>query len=190
MQPDHYVFRMLYSQGVSLDDLEIGAPVLKDPRKVWSIFASHYYLFRGTPTRIWMDYVFQELFGLHQRFSAATADLYYDTIAEKLNTPEFLPRALFERFNIEVLSTTDSPLDTLDDIQAIRASDWNKRILPAFRPDPVVDPEFAGFSESIRKAGRADRRRRHDLERLPERTAQGAAALQGAGLHLDRPRPS
>jgi glucuronate isomerase len=94
---------MLYSQGISLDDLEIGRPELKNPRKVWSLFASHYYLFRGTPTRIWMDYVFQELFGLQQRFSASTADLFFDTIAEKLKTPEFLPRALFERFNIEVL---------------------------------------------------------------------------------------
>jgi glucuronate isomerase len=153
VQPDHYVFRMLYSQGVSLEDLEIGRPALKNPRKVWSLFASHYYLFRGTPTRIWMDYVFQELFGLQQRFSASTADLFFDAIAEKLKTPEFLPRALFERFNIEVLSTTDSPLDSLDDIQTIRASGWKGRILPAFRPDPVVDPEFAGFAESILKLG-------------------------------------
>ena len=153
VQPDHYVFRMLYSQGVSLDDLEIGRPELKNPRKVWSLFASHYYLFRGTPMRIWMDYVFQELFGLQQRFSASTADLFFDTIAEKLKTPEFLPRALFERFNIEVLSTTDSPLDSLDDIQAIRASGWKGRILPAFRPDPVVDPEYPGFTESIVKLG-------------------------------------
>ncbi len=95
VQPDHYVFRMLYSQGISLDDLGIGQPVIKDPRKVWRIFASNYYLFRGTPTRIWLDYSFQELFGLEQRLSEKTADLYYDTIAEKLNTPEFLLRARF-----------------------------------------------------------------------------------------------
>jgi len=153
VQPDHYIFRMLYSQGVSLEDLEVGRPEIKDPRKVWNIFASHYFLFRGTPTRIWMDFVFQELFGLQERFSAKTADLYFDTISEKLKTPEFLPRTLFDRFNIEVLSTTDSPLDSLDAIQAIRASGWKGRILPAFRPDPVVDPEFAGFSESIIKMG-------------------------------------
>jgi glucuronate isomerase len=153
VQPDHYVFRMLYSQGVSLDDLEIGVPEMKDPRKVWRIFASHYYLFRGTPSRMWLDYVFQEVFGLQERFSAETADLYYDTIAEKLRQPEFLPRALFDRFNIEVLTTTDSPLDSLEDIQAIRSSGWKARILPAFRPDPVVDPEFAGFSESILNMG-------------------------------------
>ena len=153
VQPDHYVFRMLYSQGVSLDELEIGVPEMKDPRKVWRIFASNYYLFRGTPNRIWLDYVFQEVFGLQKRFSAETADLYYDTIEEKLRQPEFLPRALFERFNIEVLATTDSPLDSLADIQAIRSSGWKARILPAFRPDPVVDPEFAGFTQSILKMG-------------------------------------
>jgi len=153
VQPDHYVFRMLYSQGISLVDLEIGKPVIENPRQVWKIFASHYHLFRGTPTRLWMDYVFENLFGLQQRFSAATSDLFYDTIAEKLKTPEFLPRALFERFNIEVLSTTDSPLDPLTDLQTIHASGWNGRILPAFRPDPVVDPEFAGFHQSILTLG-------------------------------------
>ena len=153
IQPDHYVYRMLFSQGISMEELEIGVAEMKNPRKVWSIFASNYYLFRGTPTRMWMDYVFQNLFGLKQRFSAATADLFFDTIAEKLKTPEFLPRALYERFNIEVLSTTDSPLDSLADLQALRASGWKGRILPAFRPDSVVDPEFAGFSASILKLG-------------------------------------
>jgi glucuronate isomerase len=153
VQPDHYVFRMLYSQGVSMEDLAIGQPEVKDPRKIWKIFASHYYLFRGTPTRIWLDYAFQELFGLEERLSEKTADCYFDTISQKLQTPEFRPRALYERFNLEVLSTTDSPLATLDDHKAIRNSAWKGRILPTFRPDPVVDPEFAGFAESIAKLG-------------------------------------
>ena len=153
VQPDHYVFRMLYSQGISMDDLEIGQPVIRDPRKVWRIFAKHYYLFRGTPTRIWLDYEFQELFGLTERLSEKTADLYFDTIGERLRTPEFLPRALFERFNLEVLATTDSPLDSLEDHQAIRDSGWKARIVPTFRPDPVVDPEFAGFRERIGQLG-------------------------------------
>jgi len=134
VQPDHYVYRMLYSQGVSMDDLEIGRPEIKNPRKVWRLFASHYFLFRGTPTRLWLDFVFQNLFGLQCRLSAETADLYFDTISEKLKRPEFLPRALFESFNIEVLTTTDSPLDSLEAIQAIRASGWKGRILPTFRP--------------------------------------------------------
>jgi glucuronate isomerase len=153
VQPDHYIFRMLYSQGISLDDLEIGQRKLKNPRQVWRIFASHYYLFRGTPTRLWLDFAFQELFGLDRRLSDKTADLYFDTISEKLLAPEFLPRALYERFNLEVLATTDSPLDSLAEHRAIRESTWNARILPTFRPDPVVDPAFSGFSENIAKLG-------------------------------------
>jgi glucuronate isomerase len=153
VQPDHYVYRMLLSQGISMESLEIGQPKMKDPRKVWSIFASHYYLFRGTPTRIWLDFAFQELFGLEERLTAKTAGLYFDTISEKLRTPEFLPRALYERFNLEVLATTDSPLDSLADLKAIRESGWKARIIPNFRPDPVVDAEFKGFVENIALLG-------------------------------------
>jgi glucuronate isomerase len=126
---------------------------LKDARKVWRIFAKHYYLFRGTPTRMWLDFAFQELFGLEERLSEKTADVYFDTISEKLRTPEFLPRALYERFNLEVLATTDSPIDSLEDHRAIIASGWKARILPNFRPDPVVDPEFMGFRENIATLG-------------------------------------
>ena len=153
VQPDHYIYRMLYSQGVSMDDLEIGASESGNPRKVWKIFASHYALFRGTPTRLWLDFAFQELFGLEERLSEKTADHYFDVISAKLATPEFLPRALFERFGIEVLATTDSPLDSLGDHKAIRESGWPGRILPTFRPDSVTDPEFAGFSERLAELG-------------------------------------
>jgi glucuronate isomerase len=149
VQPDHYIYRMLVSQGISMEDLEIGEPEMKDPRKVWRIFASHYYLFRGTPTRIWLDFAFQELFGLRERLSAQTADLYFDTIAGKLRTAEFLPRALYERFNIEVLATTDSPFDSLDDHKAVRESGWKARIIPNFRPDPVIDAEFEELADNI-----------------------------------------
>jgi glucuronate isomerase len=154
VQPDHYVFRMLYSQGISLEELEIGSRPVKDPRKVWRIFASNYYLFRGTPSRLWLDYAFEKLFGMQERLSAKTADLYYDTIEGKLREKEFLPRALFERFRIEVLATTDSPLDTLADHEAIRASGWKGRIVPTFRPDPVVDPGFPGFIENVAALGK------------------------------------
>jgi glucuronate isomerase len=149
VQPDHYIFRMLYSQGISLEDLEIGATVINNPRKVWRLFAENYYLFRGTPTRIWLDQVFQELFGITERLSSRTADLYFDIISDKLRTPEFLPRALFERFKIEVLATTDSPLDSLTEHEAIRASGWPARILPTFRPDNVVEPAFHGFHGNL-----------------------------------------
>ncbi len=153
VQPDHYVYRMLYSQGVSMDALEIGQSEMRDPRGVWRIFASHYKLFRGTPTRMWLDFAFQELFGLEERLTEHTADLYYDQMAEKLATPEFRPRALYERFGIEVLATTDSPLDPLVHHAAIRHSGWKGRVLPTFRPDSVVDPEFAGFSERVMQLG-------------------------------------
>ncbi|MDR3723524.1 MAG: glucuronate isomerase [Terracidiphilus sp.] len=153
VQPDHYVFRMLYSQGISLDSLGIGKDKIDNPREVWRIFAKNYFLFRGTPSRLWLDFAFQELFGMTERLSEKTADLYYDTIDAALRTPEFLPRALFERFNIEVMSTTDSPLDTLEDIKTIRESGWNHRILPAFRPDPVVDADYIGFHDNLVQLG-------------------------------------
>jgi glucuronate isomerase len=120
---------------------------------VWRIFASHYALFRGTPTRMWLDFAFQELFGMTERLSEKTADVYFDTISEKLRRPEFLPRALYEKFNIEVLSTTESPLDELKAHKAIRNSGWKARIVPAFRPDPVVDPDYEGFSAQAAKLG-------------------------------------
>ena len=153
VQPDHYVFRMLYSQGISLEELEIGSKPVAEPRKVWRIFASNYHLFRGTPSRLWLDYSFQDLFGMTHRLSAKTADLYYDVIEAKLARPEFLPRALFDRFRVEVLATTDSPLDTLAEHKAIRASGWKGRIVPTFRPDPVVDPAFPDFLGRIEKLG-------------------------------------
>jgi len=156
IQPDHYIFRMLYSQGISLESLgipEADGSQNADPREVWRIFAKNYYLFRGTPTRLWLDYTFQNQFGLAERLSPGNADAYYDIIAKKLETPEFRPRALFEQFKIEVLSTTDSPLDTLEYHKAIKASGWKGRVLPTFRPDSVIDAEFTGFLENIEKLG-------------------------------------
>jgi glucuronate isomerase len=156
IQPDHYIFRMLYSQGVSLESLGIPQADGKqqaDPREVWRIFAKHYYLFRGTPTRLWLDYSLSTLFGLTERLNAGNADAYYDTISRALQTAEFRPRALFEKFRIEVLSTTDSPLDTLEHHKAIRESGWKGRVLPTFRPDAVIDAEYAGFLENIEKLG-------------------------------------
>jgi len=147
--PDHYVFRMLYSQGVPLEQLGIGSTPLDDPKRVWRIFAQHYYLFRGTPTRLWLDFAFQELFGLDARLTPANADEYYDSIVQKLRTPAFLPRSLFERFRLEVLATTDSPLDSLAHHETIRASGFKGRIIPTFRPDPVVDPDLPEFKENL-----------------------------------------
>ena len=180
---------MLYSQGVSLDDLEIGVRRAERPARVWRIFAEHYYLFRGTPTRMWLDYAFQELFGLTERLSAKTADHYYDTIEEKLSTPEFLPRALYERFRLEVLATTDSPLDSLSDHQAIRDSGWKARIIPTFRPDSVVDPEFAGFRANIAKLGEMTGEDTSSFHGYLQALEEDPRPLQAAGRHGDRSRP-
>ena len=156
IQPDHYIFRMLYSQGVSLESLGIpqnDGGESADPREVWRIFAKHYYLFRGTPTRLWLDYTFENQFGLTGRLGPGNADDYYDVIAKKLETPEFRPRALYESFNIEVLATTDTALDTLEYHKAIRESGWKGKVVPTFRPDSVIDAEYAGFLENIEKLG-------------------------------------
>ncbi len=153
VQPDHYLHRMLYSQGVKLEDLEMGQPVIQNPRSVWRIFAKHYYLFRGTPSQLWLDYAFQQHFGLTERLSDRTADLFFDVISEKLKTPEFRPRALFESFRLEVLATTDPAIDPLLAHQTLRTSGWNGRIIPTFRPDSVVDPEFDGFIKNLAMLG-------------------------------------
>jgi len=156
IQPDHYIFRMLYSQGISLESLgvpQVDGKQSADPREVWRIFARNYYLFRGTPTRLWIDYAFEEQFGLKDRLSEANADEYYDIIDKKLQTPEFLPRALFESFNIEVLSTTDAATDSLEFHKKIKASGWKGRVLPTFRPDAVVDAEYLGFKKNLDKLG-------------------------------------
>jgi len=155
--PDHYILRMLYSQGISLEALGVsradGTPVERDARKVWRILAEHWYLFRGTPSRIWFTHALSEVFGVVERLTSESADRIYDRIAECLTRPEFLPRALFERFNIEVLATTESPLDPLAHHRKLRQSGWAGRVITAFRPDPVVDPEHAGFAANVAKLG-------------------------------------
>jgi glucuronate isomerase len=155
--PDHYVFRMLCSQGVDLADLGVprrdGGPTEADGRAIWRRFAAHYHLFRGTPSRMWLDHAFAEVFGLRERLSAATADAAYDHIADCLTRPEFRPRALFERFGLEVIATTESPLDDLRWHSMIRESGWTGRVVTAYRPDPVVDPEFEGFAGNVERLG-------------------------------------
>ena len=156
IQPDHYIFRMLYSQGVSLESLgipQVDGKESADPREVWRIFAKNYFLFRGTPTRLWIDYAFSENFGLKDRLSPANAEEYYDAIAKKLQTQEYLPRALFEKFKIEVLATTDAAVDSLEYHQAIKASGWKGRVLPTFRPDAVIDADISGFQGNLTKLG-------------------------------------
>ncbi|HVZ15017.1 MAG TPA: glucuronate isomerase [Bauldia sp.] len=155
--PDHYVFRMLYSQGVPLEQLGIatrdGAPVEADPRVIWRRFASHYRLFRGTPTRAWLEHTFATLFGIDEVLTEANADATYDAIDAALRAPEFRPRALIERFNVEVIATTDSPLDDLRHHIALKASGWRGRVVPTYRPDPIVDPEQEDFAANVLRFG-------------------------------------
>jgi len=151
--PDHYVLRMLISQGVSYEALGIGEARERDPRKIWRTFAEHYYLFQGTPSRLWVDHALSEVFGLTERLSPKNADAYYDRIAECLAKPEFRPRELYDRFNIEVIATTDGALDDLHWHQQARDSDWNGRVVPTYRPDAVIDPEAKGFAAALDTLG-------------------------------------
>lgn len=155
--PDHYIFRMLFSQGVALEDLGVrrrdGGDVEADGRRIWRRVAENYRLFRGTPTRLWMDYVLSSVFGVREPLSPATADASYDAIAEKLTLPGYLPRALFERFNIEAIATTEGALDDLKWHKVIRDSGWQGRVVTAYRPDAVVDPDFEGFSGNLDRLG-------------------------------------
>lgn len=155
--PDHYIFRMLFSQGVRLEDLGVpaldGSPVETDGRKIWRRFAENYHLFRGTPTRIWLDYVLSDLFGISEPLTAKTADAHYDTIAEHLQRDDYRPRALFERFNIEAIATTEGALDDLKWHAMIRDSGWKGRVVTAYRPDSVIDPDFENFGENLDRFG-------------------------------------
>lgn len=155
--PDHYVYRMLYSQGISLESLGIptinGAETESDPKKIWKLFAENYYLFRGTPSGVWLDYEFSEVFGLKEKPNKENALKIYDELNEKINSKEFLPRTLFEKFKIEVLSTTDAATDDLHQHREIKDSGWNGRILPAFRPDGVTDLSNLKWKDNIAKLG-------------------------------------
>ncbi|QIE55243.1 glucuronate isomerase [Pikeienuella piscinae] len=155
--PDHYVFRMLFSQGVALEALGVpridGGPVETDGRKIWRLFAANYHLFRATPSQMWLDQAFQDVFGFDEQLSEATADAAYDHIAERLQRPDYRPRALFERFGIEVIATTESPLDDLEWHRMIRDSDWGGRVVTAYRPDAVIDPETPDFAANIVRLG-------------------------------------
>jgi glucuronate isomerase len=155
--PDHYVFRMLVSQGISMEDLGIrpldNSEFEIDPRKIWRKFAENYHLFRGTPTKMWLDYSFEKVFGLTELLTPKNSDLYFDFIEEKLTRSEFLPRSLFESFNIDVLATTDPAISKLDHHNSLKNCSWNGRIIPTYRPDSIIDPEIDGFKNNIEKLG-------------------------------------
>ena len=157
--PDHYVFRMLYSQGITPDRLGVprldGQPVETNHREIWQIFADHFYLFRGTPSGVWLNHELVTVFDVNIPLNQLNAQVIYDQIADKLATPEFRPRALFEKFNIEVLSTTDAAADQLDAHQAILDSGWKGKVIPTFRPDNVINLTIANWKHNIDDLGAA-----------------------------------
>ncbi|ATU93373.1 glucuronate isomerase [Phyllobacterium zundukense] len=153
VKPDHYIFRMLYSQGVKLEELGVprrdGGSVEIDGRKIWRLFAKHWYLFRGTPSRLWFEHALETVFGIEERLSEKNADAIYDRIAERLTEPSMRPRALYKQFGIEVISTTDAATDDLAAHDAILKSGWSGRVVPAYRPDAVVDASRADFGANV-----------------------------------------
>ena len=157
LTPDHYLLRMLHSQGIALEALGLppndGGAYETDRRKIWRLFAAHYHIFRGTPSRAWLDHTFAAIFGIDRRLTPDSADHYYDVIAEKLASAEFRPRALFKRFNIEVIATTEGALDPLADHKAIMASGWDGRVITTFRPDEVTDPDHENFTAGLPRLG-------------------------------------
>lgn len=159
--PDHYVFRMLYSQGVPLEDLGVplrdgstatdGAPIEQDHRRIWQLFAEHFYLFRGTPTGLWLADELINLFGVTEKLDEQSAQRVYDHVAAQLATPDFAPRRLFQQFNIECLCTTDAATHTLDAHRALRAEGWMGRVRPTFRPDAVVNLDAVGWKANVER---------------------------------------
>jgi glucuronate isomerase len=156
LAPDHYLYRMLYSQGVSLEALGVSSRCERpsvDPRAAWRLFATGFYLFQGTPSWLWLNHVFTEVFGIDVVLDETTADRYFDEIGAALATPAFRPRALFDRFNIEVLATTESPIDALEHHRRIRESGWSGRVVTTYRPDAVVDPDHEQFRVALERFG-------------------------------------
>ncbi len=159
--PDHYIFRMLYSQGIPLEKLGVprrdeGA-VEPDHRAIWQLFAENFYLFRGAPTGMWLRDELYTVFGVEEKLTGESAQDIYDQIAAKLASPDFNPRKLYEQFNIEVLCTTDAATDPLEHHQAIRNSGWGGRILPTFRPDAVVNMDMPGWRDNINALSKISR---------------------------------
>ncbi|HET7270863.1 MAG TPA: glucuronate isomerase, partial [Rubrobacter sp.] len=151
--PDHYVFRMLYSQGVPMEDLGVpaldGTPVETDHRRIWQRFCENFHLFRATPTGLWLADELVNLFGVTEKPDAENAQRIYDHLEDRLASPEYSPRALFERFNVEVLCTTDAATDTLEHHAALRAEGWGGTVRPTFRPDAVTNLSTSGWRENV-----------------------------------------
>jgi glucuronate isomerase len=185
--PDHYVFRMLYSQGIPLEDVGVpridGGPVEQDHRKIWQIFAEHYHLFRGTPSGMWLNHELYDVFDVTEKLTGENAQAIYDHIADKLSTPAFRPRALYKRFNIKVLCTTDAATDPLTYHQQIADSGWDGDIRPTFRPDAVVNvltEDWKGNIEALSEVSGIDI---HNYSSFIRALKQRRAFFKSMGAH-------
>jgi len=150
--PDHYVNRMLHAHGVELSALGVGQGHLGDQasREAFRTLCSHWSAYRGTPVRLWFDAQLGEIFGVKVQPSADTADQIYDQIASCIASPEFKPRALYEKFRIEVLATTDDPCDDLGAHQFLRDDQaWHGRVIPTFRPDKYLEPALPSWNADV-----------------------------------------
>ncbi|MDA9208107.1 glucuronate isomerase [Octadecabacter sp.] len=182
IQPDHYVFRMLYSQGVPLENLGIGPKGQgRDPREVFQIFAAHWHLFAGTPSRQWLDHTFTHVLNIDWALSPDTADQIYEQIADKLKTDAYKPRALFDRFNISHLATTDPANATLGDHKAIENSEWGGCVIPTFRPDDLLNPTRAGHRAALVALAQMTGRNVQDYSGFLDALRDRRSAFRAAG---------
>ena len=144
---DHYITRLLHASGVSYEQVYGGAI---DAREMWRTFCAHWDAFQGTASAYWLRHELGELFHVTEEPSLVSADRIYDQIQVALAGSSFRPRALFNAFGIEVLATTDDPLDDLAVHEALAASGaLNGRVLPTFRPDAYLDPTAPGFADRM-----------------------------------------
>ncbi len=189
---DHYVVRMLYSQGVPLEQCGLG-PDGADDRTVWQTLADRVRLFALTPTGLWLRETLANLFGIERPLDSDSAQGIYDLVEAQLATPEFAPRALLDRFQVECLATTDPAGSTLADHRAIADPG---RIKPTFRPDAVVAIDAPGWRAALADLEAAADREIGDfatfLDVLAARRAEfktlGATAADHAATSADTAR--
>jgi glucuronate isomerase len=185
--PDHYILRMLYSRGVPFESLGVvsvdGSPPAAetDPRRIWQTFADHWHLFRATPTSVWLEYELREVFGIKRELDSGSAGEIYDAIVERLKSPEFRPRALLKRFNIEVLATTDGASDSLEHHETLRSANLGTRVIPTFRPDALFRISSPSWAKELERFGKAVGREIRSCGELTSAMAQRRAEFKAMG---------
>jgi glucuronate isomerase len=200
--PDHYIFRMLFSQGVRLEDLGVtldGSPVETDGRTIWRRFSEHYYLFRGTPTRAWLDYVPESV----RSFQAAHGEHVRPLLRRDSGTRH---ATIFVRAHCMNASTSRSSRRRIARSTILSGISRSviaagRAVVPAYRPDSV-DPDFevsrttstgsARLPAAIRVAGAVISKlifRAATISRvLARRRPTGLSTADTANLNVDEAR--